>query len=110
MATRERSSISCAISYPCRGRFSSRDRIINSALPFFSSRSGTGDAIYCDAIYYTDGGLSNQNPGWTANGSLFISDRRARRTSKVNHFEPGEPDFTAPFFKISGRVIERVTQ
>src|SRR5207244_4781772 len=52
--------MSCAISYPCRGRFSSRDRSINSALPFFSSRSGTGDAIYCNAIYH---GTTAVKPG-----------------------------------------------
>src|SRR5262245_7671520 len=51
IAPRERSSINWPISYPCRARSSSSDRIINSALPFFNSRSGTGDAIYCNAIY-----------------------------------------------------------
>src|SRR6516225_4700423 len=51
IAPRERNSINWPISYPWRGRSSSSARIINSALPFFSSRSGTGDNIYGNAIY-----------------------------------------------------------
>src|SRR5215471_15252532 len=51
IAPRERNSINWPISYPWRGRSSSSARIINSALPFFNSRSGTGDNIYGNAIY-----------------------------------------------------------
>src|ERR1051325_5481528 len=58
MAPRERNSISWPISYPCRARSSSNARIINSALPFFNSRSGTGDDIYGNAIYAEPNGVS----------------------------------------------------
>jgi len=39
---------------------------------------------------------------------LFVRDGRAGWTGKMDDFEAIEADFTAPFFKIGGRIIERV--
>src|ERR1043166_6545310 len=124
MGPRERSSISCPISYPCRARSSSRARIINSALPFFNSRSGTGDAIYCNTIYLLTICPSNRmSPPFVMAGAWhkrlynarpiltsLVSDFGAGWAGKMDHFEMLEADFAAPFLEIGGRIVERVAE
>ena len=41
---------------------------------------------------------------------LFVGDGGAGWACEVNDFETFEADFAAPFFKIGGRVIERVAE
>jgi hypothetical protein len=41
---------------------------------------------------------------------LLVRDRGAGWAGKMDDFEPLETDFATPFFEISGRIIERVTE
>src|SRR5262245_54149979 len=123
IAPRERSSINWPISYPWRARSSSSARIINSALPFFNSRSGTGDDIYCNAIYSARmdvncrvgrpllwAPLLRRVPTHRDPRYLFVRDGGAGWARKMDDFEAFEADFAAPFFEIGGGVIERVAE
>ena len=41
---------------------------------------------------------------------LFVRNRRTRWAGEMEHFEALEADFAGPFFKIGGRIIERVAE